>query len=145
MPDLSGLRKTPYQQRGSLYQNSARYVNYFLGASEEFFWARSAFGIGDVWGLALLNSVFPAEPWSRIVEEIICDVFIYAVPADMDKQHGLDLPEDQEYVCVLMTDKTSARHVFLMKLVISCIVVFRGHVVSYIKLFRNKKTSRGAS
>jgi len=93
----------------------------------------------------LLNSVFLAEPGSRIVEEIICDVFIYAVPADMDKQHALDLPEDQEYVCVLMTDKTSARHVFLVKLIISRVVVFCGHVVSSIMLFRNKKISRGAS
>jgi hypothetical protein len=77
--------------------------------------------------VALLNSVFFAEPGSRIVQEIICDVFIYAVPAEMDKQHAFDLSEYQQYVRVFMTDKTSARHVFLMKLVIFCVVVCYGH------------------
>ncbi|MGZ6290990.1 MAG: hypothetical protein ACXWMK_02210, partial [Syntrophales bacterium] len=38
-----------------------------------------------------LNAVLLAEPGSRIVEEIICNVFIYAVPAEMDKQHTFDL------------------------------------------------------
>jgi hypothetical protein len=76
-----------------------------------------------------LNSIFLAEPGSRIVEEIICDVLVYAVPAKMDKQHAFDLSKDQEYVRVFMTDKTSARHVFLMKLVIFCVVVCYGHVL----------------
>ena len=93
--------------------------------------------------VALLNSVFLAEPGSRIVQEIICDVFIYAVPAEMDKQHAFDLSEYQQYVRVFTTDKTPVRHVFLMKLVIFCVVVFCRHVSS-IMIFRYRKTSRDA-
>ncbi|MGC9977362.1 MAG: hypothetical protein ABSC57_11750, partial [Syntrophales bacterium] len=63
------------------------------------------------------------------VQEIICDIFIYAVPAEMDKQLAFDLPEYQQYIRALAADKTPARYVFLMKLVIFCVVVFCGHVV----------------
>jgi hypothetical protein len=90
--------------------------------------------------IALLYSVFLAEPGPRIVQEIICDVFIYAVPAEMDKQHAFDLSEYQQCVRVFATDKTPVRHVFLMKLVIFCVVVFCGHIVYSLMIHRYRKT-----
>jgi len=92
----------------------------------------------------MLDTVFLAEPRSRVVQEIICNIFIYAVPAEMDKQHALDLSKDQEHVRVFMTDKTPARHVLLMKLVIFCVVVFCGHGVCSVMIYRNQKSSRAS-
>jgi len=82
----------------------------------------------------MLNTFFLAEPGSRVVQEIVCYILIYAVSAEVDKEHTLYLSKNHKDVCIFVTDKTPARHIFLMKLVVLFIVVFYGHDASSVKM-----------
>ena len=78
----------------------------------------------------MLHVFLLAEPGSGVVEEIVGDVFIYAVPAEMDEEHTLYLPEDKQRVGFVAADETLLRHVILMKLIILCVVVLCRHGIS---------------
>jgi hypothetical protein len=70
-----------------------------------------------------LNFFFLTEPRSCVIQKIVSDIFIYAVPAHVNKQHALDLAKDQQFRCVFAANETLVRGVFLVKLVKFIVIV----------------------
>lgn len=79
-----------------------------------------------------LSSAFVAEPRSCIIEKIVRDIFIYAVPAKVNKQHALDLAKDHQFCCVFAANETPFGSVFLMELIKLFVIVL--HSVSHVIL-----------
>ncbi len=63
------------------------------------------------------------NPGSRVVQEIVRDVLIHAVPAQVHKQHGFDLSKDHQAWHVFPAYETPVRDVFLVKLVKFIVIV----------------------
>jgi hypothetical protein len=70
-----------------------------------------------------LDFVLFADPGPRVVQKIVRDIFIYTVPAHVNKQHALDLAKDQQFRCVFAANETPVRGVFLVKLVKFIVIV----------------------
>ena len=76
---------------------------------------------------------FFTKPRSCVVQKIIRDIFINAVPAHVNKQHALNLTKDQQSCCVFTANETPVRRVILVKLVKLFIIVL--HVSSLVAFF----------
>ena len=76
-----------------------------------------------------LHSFSLAEPGAGVIQKIVGNIFVYAIPAQMDEQHSRDLSKDQQPSGILTAEETPVRRVFLVKLVELCVIIFFGHVL----------------
>jgi hypothetical protein len=76
--------------------------------------------------------LFPIpNPGSRVVQEIVRDVFIHAVPAKVHKQHGFDLSKDHQAWHVFPAYETPIRGVFFVKLVKFIVIVLHHSLCNF--------------
>ncbi len=83
----------------------------------------------------MLKFALLAGPGPCIIQEIVRDIFIYAVPAEMNKHHAFDMAKDQKSRCVFLANETLVRGVFLVKPVRLLVVVL--HIFSQVIIIIN--------
>jgi hypothetical protein len=77
-----------------------------------------------------LNITLLAKPGSGVIQEIVCEIVPYAVMAQVNKHHALDLSNDKQPLRVFLARKALVGRVALMEPVRLFVVVYYGHEFS---------------
>jgi hypothetical protein len=76
---------------------------------------------------ATLLFLFSAQPWPRIVQQVVFHEVKHAIPAQVNKHHARNFPDDQQSFPWVFANKAVFRGIFPVKEIIFFIVIGKRH------------------